>query len=133
MYFVNGLLNGVNAGEINPTLIPCNEKVWFHFSGHMNSQYKINLSVENHMLIHEVPLLDDNVDVWCAMSATRVIMPIFFWDCKFMLICFTNSDTSFRTFIKLGENPYFFSKPVPLHTVNNGMGCSRVCVCVVTK
>jgi len=76
VYFVNWLLNGVHAGEINPTLIPCNE-VWFHFSGHMNSQNTINRSVEIHMLIHEVPLYDDNVDVWCAMSATRVNGPIF--------------------------------------------------------
>jgi len=77
VYFVNWLLNGVHAGEINPTLIPCNEEVWFHFSGHMNSENKINWSVQNHMLIHEVPLHDDNVDVWCAMSATKVIGPIF--------------------------------------------------------
>jgi len=63
VYFVNWLLNVVNAREINPTFNPCKEEVWFHFSGHMNSQYKINLSVDNHMLIHEVPLHDDNVDV----------------------------------------------------------------------
>lgn len=43
----------------------------------MKSQNKINWSVENHMLIREVLLHDDNVDVWCAMNATRVIGPIF--------------------------------------------------------
>jgi len=53
----------VHAGEINPMLILCNEEVWFHFSGHMNSQNKINWFAENHMLIHNMPLHDENVDV----------------------------------------------------------------------
>jgi hypothetical protein len=41
--------------------------------GHVNSQNKINWPVENRMLIHAAPLQDDNVGVWCAMSATTVI------------------------------------------------------------
>jgi len=132
VYFVNWLLNGVNAGKINPTLIPCNEEVWFHFSGHMNSQYKINLPVENHKLIHEVPLHDDNVDVWCAMSATRVIGPIFFWDCKFMLISFTNSDTSFRTFIQLGDKSKVFQQTSATTHCKQWYGLFKR-MCLVTK
>jgi len=36
----------------------------------------INLE-KNLMLIHEVPLHDIKVGVWCAMSATRIIVAIF--------------------------------------------------------
>jgi hypothetical protein len=76
------------------------EEVWFHFTEHVNSQNKVNWSVENCMLIQEVPLHNDKVDMWCAMSASGVTGPIFFWDCKFMQTCNTHSDTNFRTFIQ---------------------------------
>jgi hypothetical protein len=44
----------------------------------VNSQNSRHWSAENPGLIHELPLRDENVGVWCAVSAHRVIGPIFY-------------------------------------------------------
>ena len=76
--FVNWYLHGVHAGEIDPTLILFSGEAWFHLGGLVNSQNNRYWSAENPMLIQEVPLHGVQVGVWCAMSATRIIGPIFF-------------------------------------------------------
>jgi hypothetical protein len=46
------------------------DEAWFHLSGHWDT--------ENPHAVHEVPLHDEKVGVWCAVSGRRIIGPIFF-------------------------------------------------------
>jgi hypothetical protein len=54
------------------------DEAWFHLSGHINSQNTRYCAAENPHLVHEQPLHDQNIGVWCAVLGTRIIGPIFF-------------------------------------------------------
>ena len=55
-------------GNINSALVLLNWEAWFHLSGCEKPQSNRFI-----MLIHESPLRDMKVDVWCAMGAVRII------------------------------------------------------------
>jgi hypothetical protein len=44
----------------------------------VNSQNNRYWSAENPRLIHELPLHDERIGAWCAISACRIIGPIFY-------------------------------------------------------
>jgi hypothetical protein len=56
----------------------------------VNSQSNRYWYAENYMFIHEVPLHDVMVGVWCAISASGIIWTIIFWQHKFTSILHTS-------------------------------------------
>ena len=54
------------------------DEVWFHLNGHVNSQNSRVWSSGNLHILHERPLHSEKIGVWVAMSATRIVGPIFF-------------------------------------------------------
>jgi hypothetical protein len=70
---VNCYPHRVHAGIMYNILILFNGNAWFHLNGHVNSHNN-----NSPMSIHEQPLHGVNVHVWFAMSASRIIGPIFF-------------------------------------------------------
>jgi hypothetical protein len=46
----------------------------------VNSQNNQHWSAESPRFIHELPLHDEAIGVWCAISAHRIIGPIFYDD-----------------------------------------------------
>ena len=54
------------------------DEAWFHLSGYVNSQNSRHWAIENPHVIHESPLHPVKIGVWCAISAQRIVGPIFF-------------------------------------------------------
>lgn len=54
------------------------DEAWFHLSGYINTQNSRYWAAENPNIIHEAPLHPEKVGVWCAVSATRIVGPIFY-------------------------------------------------------
>jgi hypothetical protein len=50
----------------------------FHLSGHVNLQNTLYWTAENAQFVHEQPVHDQKIGVWCGVSGTRIIGPIFF-------------------------------------------------------
>jgi predicted transcriptional regulator len=71
-------LKKIVEGELDQTLYFMSDESWFHLSGHVNSQDTRYWSAENPHNLHQVPLHDQKIGVWCAVSASRIIGPIFF-------------------------------------------------------
>jgi hypothetical protein len=65
-------LKNIVAGELDPTLYFMSSEAWFHSQ---NTRY---WSAENPHNLHQVPLHDQKIGVWCAVSASRIIGPTFF-------------------------------------------------------
>lgn len=65
----------------NPNLLALTfftDEAWFHKTGYINSQNMRIWSSENPHAILETPLHPEKVGVWAAISARRIIGPIFF-------------------------------------------------------
>lgn len=75
---MNGQLQGLYPGEINPTLILFSHEACLHLNGHVKSQNKGYWSAEYPVVIHMVSLYDVKSHVWCVANATRIIGPTFF-------------------------------------------------------
>jgi hypothetical protein len=71
------LLSSIHAGLLDPFQYIMSDEVWFLLSGHINSQNTQYWTVENPHLVHEQPLQNQKIGVWCAVSGTRIIGPIF--------------------------------------------------------
>lgn len=69
LHFCNLFLQSVQDGEVEPHLVIFSYEPWFLLSGEVNSQNIQEWSAENPGLIHEFPLLDEKIGVWCVMSA----------------------------------------------------------------
>jgi len=67
--FVNYYLDGVQAGEMDPSHIMCSAKAQFLCGGYVNCHNKKNYLTKNSMLMHTVPSHDVKVYVCCAVSA----------------------------------------------------------------
>jgi hypothetical protein len=78
--FCSWLLRNVHGGIIDPNLFFMSDEAWFHVSGNVNAQKSHIWDTENPHVLHQRPLHDINVGVCCAVSARRVIGPIFFGD-----------------------------------------------------
>lgn len=67
--------------KIDPALILFSNEAGFHFTGYINSQNNRYWSPKTLILIHEVPLYESMVCVWCVMSAIGVLDLVFvIWD-----------------------------------------------------
>src|SRR6185437_9724828 len=78
--FCNWVRDQILHGHIEPNSLFFTDEAWFHLTGYVNSQNNRYWSNENPHQLHEVPLHDAKVGVWCAISRTRLIGPIFFDD-----------------------------------------------------
>ena len=67
-------MNGENI--LNHTFFT--DEVWFHLSGYVNTQNSRTWATENPHETFEKPLHDQKIGVWCAVSRSRIIGPIFF-------------------------------------------------------
>ena len=54
------------------------DEAWFYLSGCTNTQNSRTWATENFHETFEKPLHDQKIDVWCAVSRSRIIGPIFF-------------------------------------------------------
>ena len=75
---MNGHLQGLYPGEINPTLILLSHEACLHLNGHVKSHNKGYCSEENPLVIHTVSLHEVKGHVWCVANATRIIGSTFF-------------------------------------------------------
>jgi hypothetical protein len=78
--FCSWLLHNVHNGIIDPNLFFMSDEAWFHVSGYVNAQNSSIWDTENPHVLHQRPLHDIKVGVWRAVTARRVIGPIFFED-----------------------------------------------------
>jgi hypothetical protein len=70
--------NFVVANPNTLDMICFSDEAWFHLSGHVNSQNTRLWAATNPHTTLEKPLHSMKVGVWCAMSRTRIVGPIFF-------------------------------------------------------
>jgi hypothetical protein len=57
------------------------DKSWFYLNEHVNMMHNSwYWCLENPGVLHEAPLHDPKVGVWCGISARRIIGLIFFMD-----------------------------------------------------
>jgi hypothetical protein len=71
------LVSAVIDGEIDPQLADVSVEAWFHLQGYINTQNKCYWNSQNPYLTHKVPLHPVKVRVWCAVSAKRIVGPVF--------------------------------------------------------
>ena len=76
--FCEWLFNEITMNGLNMDLFLISDESWFHLSGYVNSQNNRFWAAENPHYFHETPLHAQKVGVWCAVSARRIIGPIFF-------------------------------------------------------
>jgi hypothetical protein len=113
----------VYDGMVDPDLVFYTNEAWFYLGGYVNSQNNYYWSAEKPLSIHEVPLHDVKIRVWCAISAYRIIGPVFFQET-------INSERYVRLiltplFRKLTEDKktygYFMQDNTTAHTANHSM------------
>jgi hypothetical protein len=63
---------------IDPELTFYTDKAWFTLCAYINSQNNRHWSTENPDALHEVPLHDLKLGIWCAISVQKVTGPMFF-------------------------------------------------------
>jgi hypothetical protein len=78
IHFCSWFPQSVAKGEINPQLTFFSDEAWFHLQGYTNMQNNCYWNSQNPHLAHEVPLHPVKVGVWCAVSARRSGVPMFF-------------------------------------------------------
>jgi inhibitor of nuclear factor kappa-B kinase subunit alpha len=78
IHFCNWFLRAVHDGILDPKLTFFTDEAWFHLSGYINAQNSKYWSNINPRQTSEVPLHDQKIGVWCAISAARIVGPIFF-------------------------------------------------------
>jgi hypothetical protein len=81
---------------VDPDFVFYTDETWLHLSGYVNGQNNRYRSAENPHSIHEVPLHDVKIGVWCAISAHRIIGSVF---CQYTI----NSER----YVRLILTPFF--------------------------
>jgi hypothetical protein len=76
-HFCNWFLQAVHDGALDPKLTFFTEEAWFHLSGYINAQSNKYWSSINPKQTFEVPLHDQKIGVWCAITASQIVGPIF--------------------------------------------------------
>jgi hypothetical protein len=76
-HFCNWFLQAVHDGVLDPKLTFFTDEAWFHLSGYINAQNIRYWSNINPRQTFEVPLHDQKIGVWCAITASRIVGPIF--------------------------------------------------------
>jgi hypothetical protein len=68
--FVTGFLQAVHDGVLDPKLTFFTDETWFHLSGYISAQNNRYWSIINPKQTFEVPLHDQKIGVWCAITAS---------------------------------------------------------------
>ena len=116
------LLNSICAGLLDPLQYIMSDEALFHLSGQVNSQNTLYWAAENPHLVHEQPLQDQKISVWCALSGTRIIGLIFF-DRTVNTEVYTNIFEEFCTQQKKKDG--FSSSRTGRHATILGCPCSK--------
>jgi hypothetical protein len=73
-WFQESVANGI----LDPELLFFSDEAWFTLKGNVNSLNNIYWCSKNSPVVPEVHSHDPKVGVWCAVSARKVIGPVFF-------------------------------------------------------
>jgi hypothetical protein len=77
-HFCNWFLQAVHDGVLDPKLTFFTDEAWFHLSSYISAQNNRYWSSINPSQTFEVPLYDQKIGVLCAITASRIVGPIFF-------------------------------------------------------
>jgi hypothetical protein len=78
MHFCNWFLQAVHDGVLDSKLTFSTDEAWFHLREYINAQNNRYWSSINPKQTFEVPLHDQKTGVWSAITASRIVGPIFF-------------------------------------------------------
>jgi hypothetical protein len=76
--FCSWFLQSVGEAQIDLQLTFFSYEAWFHLQGYINMKNNHYWSSQNPRVTHEVLLHSVKVGVWCALSARRIVRPVFF-------------------------------------------------------
>jgi hypothetical protein len=103
------MLQSLHDSIVDSAHLFISDETW-SCDGFVNAQNSCHGDIKNLHTIYEVPLHDQIVGVWCAVSGWRVIDPIFFYDVN--LEC--NVKIILELFLKMlteeGNNMYISSR-----------------------
>jgi hypothetical protein len=77
-HFCNWFLQAVHNSVLEPKLTFYTDEAWFHLSGYINAQNNRYWSSINLKQTFEMPLQDQKIGVWCAITASQIVGPVFF-------------------------------------------------------
>jgi hypothetical protein len=75
--FCNWFISHVHDGLLDPKLTTFTDEADFNLSGYVTSQNNRYRSSENPQALIQLPLHNQKIGVWCAISATRITGLIF--------------------------------------------------------
>jgi hypothetical protein len=76
--FCSWFLQSVVEGEIDQQLTSFSDEAWIHLQRYINTQNNRHWRSQNPHLIHETALHPVKFGVSCALSATRIVGPVYF-------------------------------------------------------
>jgi hypothetical protein len=77
VHFCSWFLQSFVKGEVNQQLAFFFDEAWFHLQGYINKQNNCYWSSQNPHLTHKIRLHPVKVGVWFAVSARRIVVPVF--------------------------------------------------------
>jgi hypothetical protein len=77
-HFCKWFLQAVHDGVLDPKLTFFSDEAWFHLSGYITAQNNRYWNIINLKKMFEVPLHNQKIGVWCAITASQIVGPIFF-------------------------------------------------------
>jgi hypothetical protein len=78
VHFCSWFLQSVIEGEIDLELTFFSDEAWFQLQGYINMQNNCCWGSQNPHITHKVLFHLVKVCVWCAVSARRIVGPVFF-------------------------------------------------------
>jgi hypothetical protein len=78
IWFCNWMLKNVHGGLVNSQLLFITNEAYFHLSGYVNARNTRIWNDKYPHSVHQIPLHDTKIGVWCAVSARQIIGPIFY-------------------------------------------------------
>jgi hypothetical protein len=78
VHFCSWFLQSVVEGELNLQLTFFCDEAWFYLQGYVNTRNNHYWSSQNPHLTHEIQLHPVKVGASCAVSARRIVVPVFF-------------------------------------------------------
>jgi hypothetical protein len=72
------ICEAVCSGEVDILPAHFTDEAWFSFNGQTNIQNNRSWLADNYKLIHQMPLCDTKIGIWCAINATTIIGTNFF-------------------------------------------------------